>query len=266
MTDFIEPQLSASLDAWRLSSRRAPRRHAQERAHDAMLDAIKAAPRRSRAGGLFGFSIRPRFAHAGLIATTATIVAAASVAAAGWNAPPGSALFVVRAARQGVMLKLPGSDDAALHLAFAEASLADAKDRVNPMQSLADAATELGAAFTELSSDRASPLWPRYRLDEATLVSEEGGIEAETPSPVPAGATPSPGEDDTRSGPGSGSGAGQGETEGTPSPTRSGSHATPSPDDGAGGYGGGGGGGGGGDDGGGSGTSPSPGQTPHPDN
>jgi uncharacterized membrane protein YgcG len=254
MTDFIEPQLSASLDAWRLSSRRAPRRHAQERAHDAMLDAIKAAPRRSRAGGLFGFSIRPRFAHAGLIASTATIVAAASVAAAGWNAPPGSALFVVRAARQGVMLKLPGSDDAALHLAFAEASLADARDRVNPMQSLADAATELGAAFTELSSDRSSPLWPRYRLDEATLVSEEGGIEAETPSPVPAGATPSPGEDDTRSG------SGQGETEGTPSPTRSGSHATPSGSDSSGW------GGGGGDDGGGSGTSPSPGQTPHPDN
>ena len=39
MTDWIDPQLSASLDAWRLSSRRAPRRHARERAHDAMLDA-----------------------------------------------------------------------------------------------------------------------------------------------------------------------------------------------------------------------------------
>jgi uncharacterized membrane protein YgcG len=260
VTDFIEPQLSASLDAWRLSSRRAPRRHAQERAHDAMLDAIRAAPRRSRAGGLFGFSIRPRFAHAGLIATTASIVAAASVAAAGWNAPPGSALFVVRAARQGVMLKLPGSDDAALHLAFAEASLADARDHVNPMQSLADAATELDTAFTELSSDRSSPLWSRYRLDEATLVSEEGGVEAETPSPVPAGASPSPGEDDTRSG----SSPGQGAGEDTPNPTTSGSHATPSPDDGSGGgYAGGGGGGGGGDDG--AGTSPSPGQTPHPD-
>ena len=258
MSDIIEPQLSASLDAWRLSSRRAPRRHAQERAHDAMLDAIKAAPRRSRAGGLFGFSIRPRFAHAGLIATTATIVAAASVAAAGWNAPPGSALFVVRAARQGVMLKLPGSDDAALHLAFAEASLADARDRVNPTQSLADAATELDAAFTELSSDRSSPLWPRYRLDEATFLSEEGGVEAETPSPVPAGATPRPGEDDTPSG---SRPAAQGETEDTLSPATAGSHATPSP---SGGYGGDG--GGSGDDGGGSGTSPSPGQTPHPDN
>jgi hypothetical protein len=255
MTDIIEPQLSASLDAWRLSSRRAPRRHAQERAHDAMLDAIMAAPRRSRSGGLFGFSFRPRFAHAGLIATTATIAAAASVAAAGWNAPPGSALFVVRAARQGLMLKLPGSDDAALHLAFAEASLADARDRVNPTQSLADAATELEDAFTELSVDRSSPLWPRYRLDEATLLSEEGGVEAETPSPAPAGATPRPGEDDTPSG----SRPAQGETEDTPSPTKTGSHATPSP---SGGYGG------GGDDGGGSGsgTSPSPGETPHPDN
>jgi hypothetical protein len=253
MTDFIEPQLSASLDAWRLSSRRAPRRHAQERAHDAMLDAIMAASRRSRGGGFFGFSFRPRLAHAGLIATTATIVAAASVAAAGWNAPPGSALFVVRAARQGVMLKLPGSDDAALHLAFAEASLADARDRVNPTQSLADAVTELDAAFTELSSDRSSPLWPRYRLDEATLLSEEGGVEAETPSPVPAGATPRTGEDDTPAG----SRPAQGETQDTPSPTTTGSHTTPSP---SGGYGG------GGDDGGGSGTSPSPGQTPHPDN
>jgi hypothetical protein len=251
MTDVIEPQLSASLDAWRLSSRRAPRRHAQERAQDAMLDAIMAASRRSRAGGFFGFSFRPRLAHAGLIATTATIVAAASVAAAGWNAPPGSALFVVRAARQGVMLKLPGSDDAALHLAFAEASLADAKDGVNPMQSLADAATELDAAFTELSSDRSSPLWPRYRLDEATFLSEEGGVEAETPSPAPAGATPRPGENDTPSG----SRPAEGEREDSPNPTTTGSHASPSP---SGGYGG------GGDDGGG--TSPSPGQTPHPDN
>ena len=165
---------------------------------------------------------------------------------------------VKRAARQGVMLKLPGSDDAALHLAFAEASLADARDRVNPTQSLADAATELDAAFTELSSDRSSPLWPRYRLDEATFLSEEGGVEAETPSPVPAGATPRPGEDDTPSG---SRPAAQGETEDTLSPATAGSHATPSP---SGGYGGDG--GGSGDDGGGSGTSPSPGQTPHPDN
>ena len=171
MTDWIDPQLSASLDAWRLSSRRAPRRHARERAHDAMLDAIIVASRRPRARSFF--SLRLRFGHASLIASAATIVAAAGVAAAGWNAPPGSALFAVREARQGVMLKLPGADDATLHLQFAESSLADARQRINPGQSLADAGTELKAAFTALSSDPSSPLWPRYRLDEATLLSNE---------------------------------------------------------------------------------------------
>ncbi|MHB8490257.1 MAG: hypothetical protein ACYDCS_14355 [Candidatus Dormibacteria bacterium] len=248
MTDWIEPQLSASLDAWRLSSRRAPRRHARERAYDAMLDAIIVVSRRPRTRSFFSF--RPRFGHAGLIASTATIVAAASVAAAGWNAPPGSALFVVRAARQGVMLKLPGSDDAALHLDFAEQSLMDAKNQVNPAQSLADAATELSAAFTELSADPTSPLWPRYRLDEKIFVSESE-IESENPSPLPAGASPRPTQDDTPSG----SRPAQGDGEGTPA-ARTGS-ASPSPTGGD---------GGGGDDGGGSGPSQSPGQSPPPDN
>ncbi len=251
MTDWIGPQLSASLDAWRLSSRRTPRRHAVERAHDAMLEAVLVESRRPHARRFLSFSFRPRFRYAGLIATTATIVAAASVAAAGWNAAPGSALFVVRAARQGVMLKLPGADDIALHLEFAEQSLADAKEHVNPAQSLADATTELHAAFTELSVDPSSPLWPRYKLDAATLLSEEGDVESERPSPAPTGETPGPTGDDSPSS--SASERGDDETarptaghDSAPSPTGSRS---------------------GGNDGGGSndGGSPSPGQTPHPD-
>lgn len=256
MSDWIiDPHVSASLDAWRQSSRRAPRRHARERAQDAMLDAITVASRRPRTRKFF--SLRPRFAHAGLIASTATIVAAASVAAAGWNAPPGSALFAIRAARQGVMLKLPGSNDAALHLEFAEQSLADARARINPVQSLANAATELDEAFRELSSDPSSPLFPRYHLDEATLLSEESGFETEGPSPRPTSAPSEPGGDDTPEA----SQPAHGEDEPSPRPP------SPSPTTGdgspsaSGDYGG----GGGGDDGG-RGTSPSPGQSPPPDN
>ena len=173
MTDVIEPMLAAQLGAWREASRQEPRRHARERAFDAMLAAVAAGATAPRARApLF----RPRFRHAGLLAATATLAATVGVAAAGWNAPPGSALFVVRAARQGVMLKLPGSNDADLHLQFAEPCLADARDGINPEQSLADARTELAAALRELPADRTSPLWSRYRADEATLASR--GIRA----------------------------------------------------------------------------------------
>jgi uncharacterized membrane protein YgcG len=257
MTDrMIDPQLSASLDAWRQSSRLAPRRHARERAHDAMLEAMVAASRRGPARSFF--SLRPRFGHAGLIASTATIVAAASVAAAGWNAPPGSALFVVRAARQGVMLKLPGSNDATLHLEFAEQSLADARERINPAQSLTDASAELAAAFTELPSDQTTPLWARYHLDETTLVSEESEFETESPTAPPTTAHPEPTEDDQAPA-GTGPAQGGGDGEDSASPTTS--HGSPSSSYGR---GGGDGGGGGGDDGG-SGPSHSPGQSPPPD-
>ncbi len=197
MSDWIDPRFSAQLDAWRLSSRREPRRHARERAHDAMLEALAVGsrPRRSL------LSFRPRFAHAGLVAATATVLAAAGVAAAGWNAPPGSALFVVREARQGIMLKLPGSNAALLHLEFAELSLADARTSDDPAQSLADARAELGAAFGELPTDQTSPLWSRYRVDEATLLSEEHGSGDEgTPPPTHPPAPAPTGDDDTPSG------------------------------------------------------------------
>jgi hypothetical protein len=247
MSDWIDPRFSAQLDAWRLSSRREPRRHARERAHDAMLEALalrSPRPRRSL------FLFRPRFAHAGLLAATATVLAAAGIAAAGWNAPPGSALFVVREARQGIMLKLPGSNGAVLHLEFAELSLADARGSDNQAQSLADARAELAAAFGELPTDQNSPLRSRYRIDEATLVSEEDRIGDEgTPLPTNP-AAPGPTGDDTPSGaraPGSG-----GDDSPSASPT---GRTTPSPS------GWGGDGGGGGDR-----HSPSPGATPRPDN
>ena len=176
MTDVIEPMLASQLGAWRQASRQEPRRHARERALDAMLAALAAGAAAPRARApLF----RPRFRHAGLLAATATLAATVGVAAAGWNAPPGSALFVVRAARQGVMLKLPGSNDADLHLQFAEASLAEARDGMDPGQSLADARAELAAALPELPADRTSSLWARYRTDEATLTADESDLEPE---------------------------------------------------------------------------------------
>jgi uncharacterized membrane protein YgcG len=196
-----------------------------------MLEAIIVASRRPRARSFF--SLCPRFGRAGLIASTATIVAAASVAAAGWNAPPGSALSMVRSVRQGVMLKLPGANDTALHLEFAEQSLADARERINPAQSLADATTELNAAYSELSRDASSPFWSRYRLDESTLLSEESGIESESPASLPTG-TPRPTEDDTPR-----LGANPAEGDGSESPSSSSGHGSPSPTGGGGNDGGG---------------------------
>ena len=247
MSDWIDPRFSAQLDAWRLSSRRQPRRHARERAYDAMLEALALrSPRHRR----YWFLFRPRFRHAGLVAAAATVLAATGVAVAGWNASPGSALFVVREARQGIMLKLPGSNAAALHLEFAELSLADARVSADPGQSLADARAELAAAFVELPTDPASPLWSRYRVDEATLVSEERSL-GDDGSSVPTNpAAPGPTEDDTPSGT-SASGS-SGDDSPSASPT---GRTSPSPS-------GGGGDGGGGDDGH---HSPSPGATPPPD-
>ncbi|HUZ69395.1 MAG TPA: hypothetical protein VMU65_06745 [Candidatus Saccharimonadales bacterium] len=200
MSDIVEPQLSASLAAWRAASRRAPRSHATERARDAMLAALVSphATRRRRS-----WMLRPRFAHSGAIAAMATVVAAAGVAAAGWNAPPGSALFVIRAARQSVQLKLPGTNDAALHLQFAEQSLADARAHVNPQQSLTDARAELNAALLELPTDRSSALWNRYSNDETTLASEESGLGNEDGTPPAGSGARAPQAGDTPGSPGS---------------------------------------------------------------
>jgi len=189
MSDPIDPVLSDHLDAWRESSRRAPRRHARERALDAMETALAstAMSRRTRSR-LF----QPRFRYAGLVALVGTLAATVAVAAAGWNAPPGSALFVVRAARQGVMLKLPGSDDAMLHLQFAEQSLIEARDRIDPEQSLANARIELAAALAELPLPRTSPIWARYYDDERLLLTEEAQLDISEESPSPHAGQPTP--------------------------------------------------------------------------
>jgi hypothetical protein len=198
MSDPIDPVVSDPLDAWRESSRRAPRRHARARALAAMETALaSAAVERPTRRRLF----RPRFRYAGLVAGVGTLAATVAVAAAGWNAAPGSALFVVRAARQGVMLKLPGSDDAVLHLQFAEQSLTDARDRIDPEQSLANARTELSAAFSELPSQRTSPLWVRYSGDERLLLAEESQLEIDGDSPSPHAGQPTPVGDGETSGP-----------------------------------------------------------------
>ena len=247
MSDHIEPQLSASLGAWRAASRRAPRSHATERARDAMLAALVAPPQARRRAF---WMLRPRFAHSGAVAVVATVVAAAGVAAAGWNAPPGSALFVIRATRQSVQLKLPGTNDAVLHLQFAEQSLAEARDGDNPVQSLADARAELSAALPELPADRTSDLWTRYRSDETTLTREESGLDHEDSTPPGSTGAPSPPADDTPGKPGS-------------SPTDDGERPSPHPTSSASPSGW-----GGGDDGGGDDDSPRPSGsgTPPPDN
>jgi hypothetical protein len=186
MSDDIDPQLDAHLEAWRQSSRREPRRHAPERAREAMIAALASTATAPRTRS---HHFRPRFRRAGLIAGAGVLAASVVVAAAGWNAAPGSPLFAVRAARQGVMLKLPGSDDVALHLQFAEQSLGEAQDRVDPEQSLANARTELAAALSVLPSERTSPLWARYYSDEQRLLAEESQLEIDGESQS-AGAAP----------------------------------------------------------------------------
>jgi hypothetical protein len=232
MSDIVDPQLSASLAAWRAASRRSPRSHATERARVAMLAAL-VAPHTVRRRRLW--MLRPRFAHLGAIAAMATVVAAAGVAAAGWNAPPGSALFVIRAARQSVQLKLPGTNDAALHLQFAEQSLADARDHVNPPQSLADARAELNAALVELPTDRRSALWNRYSDDVATLAREESDPGNDDGAPPAGSGSPAPQTDDPSGSPRSsptddteGSGS-RPSSSSTPSDWRGGDHESPHP-------------------------------------
>lgn len=200
MNDGIEARLSASLAAWGTASRRQPRSHATERARDAMLVALgSAAPIRQRPFRM----LRPRFAHSGAIAVAATVIAAAGVAAAGWNAPPGSALFVIRATRQSVQLKLPGTNDAALHLQFAEQSLVEARDHINPVQSLTDARDELNAALPELPADGTAALWSRYHADAATLAREVSDLKGDDGSPKPSAGVPGTPAEDTPGRPGS---------------------------------------------------------------
>jgi hypothetical protein len=140
MSDPIDPMLSGHLDAWRESSRRAPRWHARDGALDANGNGARLC--RCRVSDSLAF-FRATIPVCGAGSRTGDARSNCRRGCGRRNAPPGSALFVVRAARQGLMLRLPGSDDAVLHLRFAEQSLTEARDRIDPEQSLANARAEL---------------------------------------------------------------------------------------------------------------------------
>jgi hypothetical protein len=182
--------LAPYLAAWREDSLYPSLPHSRELARAAMLAAV-ASGRRGLFGRALWFSagFRLRGLRVRMAGFVGAVAVAAAVAALGWNAPAGSFLHGVRVARQSVQLAVPGADLAGLHLEFAEQSLADARDGIDPAASLADARSELDAAREVLPVDHSSPLWTRWGDDEAILGTEEasptgGGV---PPAGVPAG-------------------------------------------------------------------------------
>jgi hypothetical protein len=182
--------LAPYLAAWREDSLYPSLPHSRELARTAMLAAVA-----SRRGGLLGRALwfsagfRLRGLRVRMAGFAGAVAVAAAVAAVGWNAPAGSFLHGVRVARQSVQLAVPGADLAGLHLEFAEQSLADARDGIDPAASVADARSELDAARGVLPPDHSSPLWTRWGDDEAILGTEEaaaagGGVPS---AGVPAG-------------------------------------------------------------------------------
>jgi hypothetical protein len=179
--------LAPYLAAWREDSLYPSLPHSRELARTAMLAAV-ASGRRGLLGRALWFSagFRLRGQRVRMVGFVGAVAVAAAVATVGWNAPAGSFLHDVRVARQSVQLAVPGADLAGLHLEFAEQSLADARDGIDPAASLADARSQLDAAREVLPADHSSPLWTRWGDDEAILGTEEAAS-ADSGAP-PAGA------------------------------------------------------------------------------
>jgi hypothetical protein len=187
--------LASYLIAWREDSLRPPLPQARERARNAMRAAATSPVGRYRVRALsLPFGVRLRRAHALFAGAAAAVIGGVIVGLLGWNAPAGSALYGVRAARQSIQLVLPGAERAALHLQYAEASLLDAHNDTNPIASLANARTELDAAQRDLPADRSTPLWTRWERDESQLATEETEQDQEPRAPaiLPGSASPSP--------------------------------------------------------------------------
>jgi hypothetical protein len=192
----VDGTLASYLIAWREDSLRPPLPQARERARNAMrVAAASAARHRYRVRALsLPFGVRLRLGPALLGGAAAAVVAGVVVGLLGWNAPAGSPLYGVRAARQTIQLVLPGADLAALHMQYAEASLLDAHNDINATASLANARNELDAAQRQLPTDRSAPLWTRWEHDESQVATEESEQEREPQAPaiIPGSTSPSP--------------------------------------------------------------------------
>jgi hypothetical protein len=229
-----DPTLGAYLASWREDSLRPPLSEARARARAAMHAAL-AAPvagrYRVRALSL-PFGIRLQHRRPLLAVAAAALGGAVLVGLIGWNAPAGSPLYGVRAARQGIQLALPGADQAALRLQYAESSLADARNGIDTGASLADARTELQTAYSELPVDHASPLWGRWDTDESKLAADESQQENHpgTPGVLPGSTSPSPHESSNDGG----ATATAVPSEGAGGTSYPGAHESPSPSSGGG--------------------------------
>jgi hypothetical protein len=182
----VDDPLDRSLAAWREDSLQAMSPHRRERARAAMLAAVAGAAGPDHHPGALlrirdGFRLRSGPLR--LAGALAALAAAVTVALIGWNAPAGSPLHGLRVARQGLLLAMPGANLAELHLQFAEQSLADAHNEINPAASLADAGAELDAARGELPVDHSSALWTRWGADEAMLGSEDAELRTDQGPP-----------------------------------------------------------------------------------
>ena len=182
--------LAFYLDAWREDSRRTPASLPREQARAAMLAAVASPPAAEHRTRALSFPRFRRRLHRRLLLAGSLAAAAAAIVVGvfGWNAPAGSALFGVRAAKQSVQLAIPGADLASLHLSFAEQSLSDARNGLNPAASLANAGMELQKAYAALPTDHSSRLWSRYGDDEAAYTRETSDLEQG--DGAPAGGAP----------------------------------------------------------------------------
>ena len=216
-----ETTLTAFLAAWREDSLLPPLPAAREQAKAAMLGALVASRGRRH---VWAFSLlagyRPRFRHILLGAASFAVAGAVLVGVLGWNAPAGSPLYGVRAARQGIQLALPGANPATLHLQYAEAFLTDARSGKDRSASLVDARAELDAAHRDLPVNHGSPLWTRWSSDEAQLNVEEDQQDRDgsgAPGVAP-GAPAAPGESESHSAGAAPTGSGEGDGHASPSP------------------------------------------------
>lgn len=151
----VDDLLAPYVAAWRADSLSPLSPRARERARAAMLAAVAASDGRRYRGRGVAFRVRlgRRRGPQRLAGALVTLTAAVVLGLLGWNAPAGSPLHGVRVVRQSVQLAVPGADLPALHLQFAEQSLADARNALNSAASLADARAELDAAHGLLPAD-----------------------------------------------------------------------------------------------------------------
>jgi hypothetical protein len=187
----VDDSLTPYILAWREDSLQGVPPRRRERARAAMLAAVAGLPRGGRRTVPLHARFRLRHGPLPLAGSVAALAAAVIAGLIGWNAPAGSPFHGLRVARQGLLLAVPGANLAELHLEFAEQSLSDAHNEINPAASLADARSELDAARGELPVDHHSNLWARWSADESLLGTEDAELRSDNSAAAGGSGQPS---------------------------------------------------------------------------